>query len=249
VVLTVVAVSGVAGASPMDVVSWQVYDSFPGSALNTGLWAVENNNGTLNTGTGGLILSPTSLSGGGTNRVSINATLGITNGAFFAAQVPFSITGAAGSGGAVLFSISLNSNGSAESGAIMWVNANNFQIAGTGYAGSGFAVSTDFNPPTNIQTTSVMQGELGLIYSGGTITEYYNAGTGWQQLGAPVSTAGWTGPLTFALETDVVSSGSLAAAVQNVEFNHTDPVPLPPSLLLLAPGLVGLVAARRCSKK
>ncbi|MGD0235727.1 MAG: PEP-CTERM sorting domain-containing protein [Syntrophorhabdales bacterium] len=246
---------GTGGASsPMDSVVWQTpYDNFSGSSLNTALWTVESSNGTLTTGTGGLTLTPTSLSGSGKNEVTIDATLVINNGAFFAALVPFSITtSGAGSGGLAGFGLSLQSNDYSSDEYSSWFNANNFQRSGSTYNGTFFLSETDANNvTTNFTTTStsVTQGELGLIYSGGMITTYYNNGTGWQQLGAPDSTAGWTGPLKFELDTTIDNSGSLTAVVQDVQFGNSTAVPEPTTMLLLGCGLFGLGIVGRKIKK
>jgi hypothetical protein len=234
----------------MDSIVWQTYDTFSGSSLNTTLWTVDKMNGTLSTGTGGLRLTPTPLSGGvNKNNVSIDATLVINQGAFFAAQVPFSIaTGVPGSGGAVHFAIEL------DDGDINWNNiglgnGNNFNLSGTIYNGTFFRSGTNANPLETTQNTSVTQGELGLIYSGNMIIMYYNDGTGWHQLGTPNSTAGLTGPLDFSLEAQINGSGSLTAVVPYVQFSTVAPVPLPSAMLLFGPGLFGLATLRRSFTK
>jgi hypothetical protein len=95
--------------------------------------------------------------------------------------------------------------------------------------------------------TSVTSGMLGIGYNGlvgdaGQATAWYNDGSGWTQLG--------TFAPHFAGNPRIVILGydewgnSLSFKVSNVEI-----VPLPPSLLLLAPGLVGLAAVRRRFKK
>ena len=126
------------------------------------------------------------------------------------------------------------------------------QRSGSTYNGTFFLSETDANNvTTNFTTTStsVTQGELGLIYSGGMITTYYNDGTGWQQLGAPDSTAGWTGPLKFELDTTIDNSGSLTAVVQDVQFGNSTAVPEPTTMLLLGCGLFGLGIVGRKIKK
>jgi hypothetical protein len=212
----------------MDSIAWQTYDAFSGSTLNTTLWstATENEKGRLSTGAGGLTLTPTPLSSSGKNKVTIDATVVINNGAFFAAQVPFSIaSAAAGSGGAVHFEIGLQSNDDSKWSVIDWITANNYSKGGTFYSGTFFASSTSANPSPNIQNTSVTTGDLGLIYSGGVITTYYNAGTGWQELGVPISTTGWPGPLQFWLVAGINNSGSITVVVPNVQYSQTAPAP------------------------
>ena len=244
----VVAVSSVAGASPMDSLNWQPYDTFPGSNLNTALWTVENSDGTLTTGAGGLTLTPSSLSGTGNSTLDIAATLTISNGSFFAARVPFSITtDSAGSGGLVTFGITLSSSDYSKASSIGWANANNLSIDGSTLNGTAFVFSTDHNPPANIQNTSITMGDLGLIDSGGMITMYYNDGTGWYQLGAPNPTVGWAGTLVFDLTATINKSGSLTVAVPEVDVGT--PVPEPSAILFLVPGLVGLVGFRRKFKE
>ena len=187
-VLMVGAISSVAGASPMDSIVWQTYDTFPAPSLNTiTLWTVANNSGTLSTGTGGLTLSPISLSDVGKSTLDITAQLTINNGAFFAALVPFSITnGAAGNGGAVNFNITLSSNDYSKASSISWANANNVANGTDTLSGTFFSFSTDHNPQTNIVNIAATTGDLGLIYSGGIITTYYNVGAGWRQLARPI---------------------------------------------------------------
>jgi hypothetical protein len=104
----------------------------------------------------------------------------------------------------------------------------------------------------------VASGWLGIYYNGvagpgGQATVWYNTGTGWTQLGGP----GYTLYPDFAGDPHIRISGVdtdgnyLSFNVSDLTISTTGfpSVPLPSSLLLLAPGLVGFVTMRRRLKK
>ncbi len=160
-----VAVSGAAGATPMDPIAWQTYDAFSGASLNNTLWTVDHMDGALTTGAGaGLTLTPNSLSGGGKNRVAIDATLSIGQTGFLAVQVPFSIAseGTPANGGAESFQIELDDYYGNNYSNVIWGIANNFSSDGAVYNGTLFNSSSTANQVGNSQNTSVSTGRLGL---------------------------------------------------------------------------------------
>ena len=225
--MAVTLFSAAGASSPMDSIVWQTYDNFSEQSLNTSLWSIDKMNGTYSANNGELTLAPTTLSGGGKNKVSIKANLVINNGTFLAVQVPFSIAsaGAPASGGAESFQIELDDKGN-NYGNIIWGIANNFSSDGAVYNGTLFNSSSDVNQAGTTQNTAVTAGQIGFIYSEKTVTMYYNNGTGWQQLGAATSTVGWAFPLSFTLRATINNSGSLTVVVPNVQYSYTTPVAL-----------------------
>jgi hypothetical protein len=223
-----VAVSGAAGATPMDPIAWQTYDAFSGPGLNNTLWTVDHMDGALTTGAGGLTLTPNSLSGTGKNRVAIDSTLSVGQTGFLAVQVPFSIAneGVPASGGAEAFEIELDDYYGNNYSSILWGNANNFSSDGFVYNGTLFNSSSEANEEGTSQNTSVSAGRLGFIYNQNTVAMYYNDGTGWHQLGAATSTVGWAFPLSFSLRASINNSGSLTVVVPDVQYSETAPVPV-----------------------
>jgi hypothetical protein len=210
----------------MDTIAWQTYDAFSGPGLNSALWTLENENGSLTTGAAGLTLSPNSLSGGGKNRIQIESTLSVGQAGFLAVQAPFSVTneGAPASGGAEAFQIEVDDYYGNNDATILWGNANNFSSGGIVYNGTLFNSSSEANQTGTSQDTSVTTGRLGFIYGSNTIAMYYNDGTGWHQLGAATSTAGWTFPLSFTLRASVNNFGSITVVVPDVQYSETAPV-------------------------
>ncbi len=109
-------------------------------------------------------------------------------------------------------------------------------------------------------TATTNQGQLGFRYIGGTVYTAYNEtmdpNTGWQLLGAYTSTQlGWTSDPHILLvgrtsgshdTTGTTPDGSTHFVMDNVGASA---VPVPPAVLLLAPGLAGLVALRRKFRK
>jgi hypothetical protein len=236
-VLMVVAVSNVAKAGPMDSLNWQVYDSFPGPGLNPGLWQ-SYEGGDVNTTitvNNGLTISPTTT---GILRFGIyfntNSAIG------FAMKIPFQISNASGSFVYLGLDVEENhfdNNIDTKDIHIGW-------LTGDGSQGiSGPTFHSGHHEIGNMVSTDVSQGWLGYIYNGTTFSGYYNDGTGWEMLWS--GTPGWTGQL----DCDIDSNGSLTATVNKVFIASLAPVPVPPSLFLLAPGLLGLAAIRRRFRK
>lgn len=99
--------------------------------------------------------------------------------------------------------------------------------------------------------TDIMSGSLGLHYDGNSVFAAYSHEPGvgpdgaWHPFGG-VITPGWTGPVQFWVTGAPGASGDTTFQIDNVGYSS---VPVPPSLLLLAPGLAGLIAVRRRFKK
>jgi hypothetical protein len=151
--------------------------------------------------------------------------LAVNKGTFLALQVPFSASaGAPGNGGAESFQIEVDDNNGNYYSNILWGIANNFSSGGVVYDGTLFNSGSSVNQAGNSQGTSVRSGRLGFIFSANTVTMYYNDGTGWHQLGAATSTAGWAFPLSFSVRAEINNSGSITVVVPNVQYSQTAPV-------------------------
>jgi hypothetical protein len=100
-------------------------------------------------------------------------------------------------------------------------------------SGTFFALGND---PFIFRATTVSRGQLAMIYSGGAITNFFDDGSGWQQIGASFSPpSDWTPssvPLTLQLSADIHVVTSV-------------PEPESYAMLLAGLGLLGFGARRR----
>lgn len=95
--------------------------------------------------------------------------------------------------------------------------------------------------------TTLTSGMLGFSYVGGMLNAVYNEGfdanTGWQFIGA--LDPGFETPLQSFSIFGVHSGTTGTTSFQLDNVADSSPVPLPPSLFLLAPGLLGVATMRR----
>lgn len=219
-----VAAAGETQTDP-NLITWQTYDNFSESSLNTGLWyEMGNGEGTITTGLAGLTFTPLSLADPGHTNLGIQMTLPVTIGSYFAVRVPFLITNVATElPGLVNFNIDLcGPEQTSQCSSVSLVQANEFPLLSNSAHLSGRVFGSedgDF-----LQPTTVSEGQLAIIYKGDSFMNYVNDGTGWQQLGTPFSRpADWT-PLKFEMDAEV----------------KVTVVPLPASLTLFGFGLAAL---------
>ncbi len=93
-------------------------------------------------------------------------------------------------------------------------------------------------PMTEFATAT--DGKFSILYNGSVVTTYYD--------GALLGTfsPGWSGPQPFLIVGGDAPNGTTSFEVTKFKVSS---VPLPPALLLLGPGLLGLAALRRRFKK
>ncbi|MGB4069887.1 MAG: hypothetical protein WBK08_17800 [Nitrospira sp.] len=220
-----VAAAGETQTDP-NLITWQTYDNFSESSLNTGLWyEMGGGEGTITTGPAGLTFTPLSLADPGRTNLGIQMTLPVTIGSYFAVRVPFLIANVAtelpGFGG---FNIDLcGPEQTSQCSSVAWDQGNDFLPPNSApLSGRAFG-SDDSQGVFSLQPTTVSEGQLAIIYKGDSFTNYVNDGTGWQQLGTFVRPADWA-PLKFEMDAG----------------NRVTVVPLPASLTLFGFGLAAL---------
>lgn len=187
VAVALVTVSGMAESSPIsltvvvpevyfaapgsnqtdpNLITWQSYDSFSGSSLNTGLWGQDGHTGTLSVGSGNITLTPTSLSSPGHTDIGVQATYAVNSGTYFAVNVPFQITlGVVGGAGGIDFNIDLCSAvQDTDCNSVGWASLNSFvpPDGGTPVTGTFFHAEGD---SLVLEPTVVTQGQLAMIYN------------------------------------------------------------------------------------
>lgn len=93
-------------------------------------------------------------------------------------------------------------------------------------------------------------GMAGFYYDGHNVQAYMNAGydpnVGWIKVGAPVAVQDWNSPATLFLIGKNGPTGEMSFKADNVVYSS---VPVPASLLLFGPGLIGLAALRKKFRK
>jgi hypothetical protein len=224
-----------------------VYDNFTATGINPSLWFDAGPNHGLFSQPGGSHLYFTDSTG---HREDMLGSTSAYSGAFFV-SMQYSD-----------FEAGTVTNRSSIAALSLGTSANNIVIYeyGTGQA-QGFNALKTINGAitshlvSSAPTTTVNSGWLGIGYngvlgSGGQVTLWYNpAGTGWIE--ALTYAPNFTVNPPFTILAADLDGASLTFTVDSVQVlaGSTAPVPLPPSLLLLAPGLAGLVAVRRRVKK
>jgi hypothetical protein len=223
-----------------------VYDDFTSAGINTSLWFDFGPNMGLYSEPSGGPLSFNDATGG---QWDILSSANPESGAFFVSMQYSNLsannTNALGSGKASVAAVFVGY----QSNAVLmneYEESNNY----------GFLANSDVNGTVTVlsnppPSTTVTGGTLGIYYNGvlgpgGMVSFWYNTGSGWIYLTdfAPnFSTTPY-----FGISGEDLYGQSLSFDVSNVTISQDAPVPLPPSLLLLGPGLLGLLAMRRRSK-
>jgi hypothetical protein len=88
--------------------------------------------------------------------------------------------------------------------------------------------------------TSATSGQLGFVYDGTKAQAFYDTGSGWLSLGSPLYPTEWTtSPLVS------VWGASGPNSTTGFQVDNVTVTPAPPSLLLILPGLAGLLVVRK----
>lgn len=182
----------------LNLITWETYDSFSGSSLDTGLWRqLAGGEGSVTTGATGLTLTPLSLSDPGESDLGIRATLPVVVGGYFAMRVPFVITNAVTAlTGYVTLNIDLCGPVTELQCDSLWVQGNDVvpppPAPPIPFSGKAFAADNNLDVFTILPTT-VLKGQLAIIYMDDWFTNFVDDGSGWKQIGPAFSRpANWT---------------------------------------------------------
>lgn len=225
-----VAAPGETNSDP-SMISWIVYDAFPGSSLDTNLW--EASEGAISFGAAGATLTPAVLSTPGHTNAGIRAAAPILFGGYFAFRIPFSIqTVTADLRGVADFNVDICSpHQQTQCVSIGWVLANNISPPTGGPVLSGeFFHEEDGSGAFNSFPTTVSTGQFAMTYSGGLIRSYFDDGSGWRQLGSHYSPPIDWMPMRFELDAGVT-------------VLPPSPVPEPTTWSLLGLGILSVAVA------
>jgi hypothetical protein len=235
----VLGLSSIAGANPMDSVSWQVYDSFPGPDLNTMLWNVNNqSNATFSAG-GGL-----NVSLGASGNWYMRAISGSGNsGNWFALRVPFRDFVGSGTGDGAGMDVQFSGLSSGVNSDVFvgryYISGQHVIVSAMG-SGDPYVLSPMYSVPYQGD-----QGQLGLLYDGTTVSAYYNptlSAVGWILMESYIP--GWSGSIRIGVEASADAGGHTSFTLDSVQT-----VPIPGAVWLLSTGLAGLATFRRRSRK